>query len=110
MRAPTLLGSMRHLITVEVPQDLIDASGATHRSFSVYGQAWCHIKPMSLSARFEADRKSGVVTHMFTFRSIAAFSADWRFRLNARVFQVLAFDDGDEHKGFTRAACEEVTP
>ena len=110
MRGATLLGSMRHLVTVEVPQDTIDASGASHRSFYVFGQAWCHIQPVSLLSRFEADRKSGVVTHMITFRSIAAFSADWRFRLNARVFQVLAFDDGDENKGFTRASCEEVTP
>jgi len=110
MKTPVFIGTMRHLATAEAPVDVADDAGAVSRSFSAYAQVWCHIRPMKQTTRFEADRKTGVATHMLIFRSIPSFGADWRFRLGGRLFQVLAFDDGDERQGFTRAFCEEVTP
>ena len=110
MTPPVFIGTMRHLVTAEAPVDVVDDAGATLRSFSVHSQVWCHIRPMKQSLRFEADQRSGVLSHMLIFRSIPSFGADWRLRLGAREFRVLSFEDGDVCKGFTRAFCEEVTP
>lgn len=108
MMASVSLGEMRDLVTVEVPTDVMDDTGATTRIFTVFRQIWCRIKPVKPSARFEADRKAGVVSHTLYFRSDPSFSADWRLRLGARVFQVLSFDADDDRNGFTRAYCEET--
>ena len=110
MRPPIFIGTMRHLVTAEAPVDVTDDAGATIRSYSAYGQVWCHVRPMKQAARFEADQRSGVMSHMLIFRSIPGFGADWRLRLGARLFRVLAFEDGDGSKGFMRAYCEETTP
>lgn len=104
------LGRLNALVTVEIPQDALDAGGATRRSFSVYGQVWAQIKPIRLFMRAEAGRQSGVVSHMIIFRAIAGFSCDWRLRRGDRMFLVDSFDDGDEVSGFTRALCQEVRP
>ena len=110
MSARLDIGRLNALATVESPVDVIDAGGATLRSFSVYGQVWTQIRPQRLFMRDEAGRQSGVVTHVITFRSIAGFSCDWRLRLGDRLFLVDSFDDGDEISGFTRASCQEVRP
>jgi head-tail adaptor len=110
MRWRPEVGRLNALVTVEVPQDVIDAGGATRRSFNVYGQVWAQIRPTRLFMRGEAGRQNGVITHMLTFRSIAGFSCDWRMRQGDRVFVVESFDDGDEISGFTRALCQEVRP
>ena len=110
MSARPDIGRMTALVTVEAPQDVMDAGGATRRSFGVHGQVWAQIRPARASMRFEAGRPSGVVSHMLAFRSIAGFSCDWRLRLGARLFLVDSFEDGDEAPGFTRAFCQEVRP
>ena len=110
MSTPVFIGAMRHLISVEAPADVMDGTGATIRSYSAVTQVWANIRPMRRAQRFEADQRSGVLSHMLVFRSIPGFGADWRLRLGARLFQVISFDDGDDCKGFTRAYCEEATP
>ena len=110
MKQTVFIGSMRHLVSAEAPVDVTDATGATIRSYSVYGQVWANIRPMRQAQRFEAGQRSGVLSHVLVFRSIPGFGADWRLRLGARLFQVISFDDGDDCKGFTRAYCEEASP
>lgn len=110
MSAHPDIGRMNALLSVETPQDVLDAGGATRRSFSVTGQVWAQIRPARLFMRGEAGRLSGVVSHMLVFRSIAGFSCDWRLRLGERMFLVESFDEGDEAPGFTRAFCQEVRP
>lgn len=110
MSARPDIGRMNALATFESPVDVMDAGGATLRSFSLYGQVWAQIRPLRLFSRVEAGRLAGVVTHIITFRSISGFSCDWRLRLGERLFLVVSFDDGDEISGFTRALCQEVRP
>ena len=104
------IGRMNALATVEAPVDVMDAGGATLRSFSVQGQVWAQIRPLRLFMRGEGGRQSSLVTHIVTFRSIAGFSCDWRLRLGERLFLVDSFEDGDEISGFIRACCQEVRP
>ena len=108
MKQIVSIGTMRHLMSAEAPVDVTDATGATIRSYSAVTQVWANIRPMRQAQRFEADQRSGVLSHMLVFRSIPGFGADWRLRLGARLFQVISFDDGDDCKGFTRAYCERA--
>ncbi len=110
MTTPVFIGARRHLVTVEAPIEVTDETGATIRTFSPLAQVWCNIRPVRQTTRFEAGKRDGVLSHVLIFRSIPSFGADWRLRLGPRLFQVLAFDDGDARKGMTRASCEEVSP
>ena len=105
-RLPT--GARRRQLTLEAPIDAADDTGGVVRTYAAIAVLWARVTPKNGDLIFRADQQAENVTHEILFRAYAGLTGAMRFRLGARVFQILAFDEADEKGATTRALCEEV--
>ena len=68
---------------------------------------WAAIHPLGGSERVAGDRVSGVLSHEIVVRFGIAAEPSMRFRLGARVFEIVAVRDVDERRRHLRCLCME---
>ena len=110
MSANLPVGARRRLLTLETPVDTLDDNGGVSRTYIAAATRWGRVTPKSDDMVFRADQQQENVTHEILFRSYPGLTGAMRFRLGDRVFQILAFDEGDEKGATMRALCEEIRP
>ena len=103
-------GARRHLLTLESPVDALDDNGGVSRTYAAAATRWARLTPRTNDMVFRADQQAENITHEILFRAYPGLTGAMRFRLGARVFQILAFDEADEKGVTTRALCEEIRP
>ena len=106
---PTIAAG-RWLFTLEATNDTPDDAGGVSRVYASVATIRARLKDVAVAPSFRNDQQGQNVTHEIAFRSREGMTAEMRFRLAARVFQIVGLQAIDDKGLFTKALCEEVKP
>lgn len=70
--------------------------------------AWCNLRPVSSTERFEDEQVRETVTHIITLRKYDNLTSNHRFVWNSRTFEVVGMIDIDERNHTQRVNVREV--
>jgi SPP1 family predicted phage head-tail adaptor len=110
MRERPSIGARRWLFTLEAPADTADDIGGVSRAYVANATIRARLTDISVAPGFRNDQQGQIVTHEIAFRARDGLSAEMRFRLGDRIFQIIGVEAIDEKGLFVRALCEEVRP
>jgi len=99
-------------LVLEQPQRSPDGGGGWAVTWTALGTHWAELAPVSASERALGGRLLARVTHRITIRSAPQGSprrpsAEDRFRLDDRVFAIIALTDETGPAGYVRVWAEE---
>lgn len=106
MTGPSI-GDLRHRLTLEEVQRVSDAGGGFIEAWVVVATVSAAMEPNGGGEGEDAGRLAGRVSHTVTLRYRDGVTPAMRFRLDTRVFHILAAFDADERKRWLRCLCEE---
>lgn len=104
------IGSLRHRILLEQPVRAATEGGAASIDWSSVAEVSAKILPQRGQEIFDSDQFSGRVTHRITLRYRAGVTPEMRFRLGARILEILSVRNVDERGRWLECDCEERTP
>lgn len=93
-------GAFRHELALEKATLAGDGAGGHAESWSEVATLYARIEPVSARSRFGADQTLEAVTHRITLRHRQNIESGMRFRLRARVFEILTVHDPDETRRY----------
>jgi len=92
-------GKLRVRLALEEPQRVADGGGGSTISWAATTSLWGALRTLSRRERAGTGGRISEVTHDITIRHRAGVLPEMRFRLDTRVFAILAvLDDGDRHQ------------
>jgi SPP1 family predicted phage head-tail adaptor len=100
-------GKLNRRLVLEEPVIVPDGAGGVIRTYQTLAAVWAGLVPVSASNVMVADGAAVTVTHRITIRSGPEVTARHRFRLGARIFQVVALRDRDGDGRFLDIEAEE---
>ena len=106
----TVIGRLRHRLTLETPDDGPDGAGGFVRVWNPLGQVWAAIEPLSANAAVIADQRVGALTHRVTLRHRSDLTLNHRFRLGDRLFTLRVMRDREEDGRFLECLVAEERP
>jgi SPP1 family predicted phage head-tail adaptor len=93
-------GKLNRRLLLEAPAITPDGAGGVIRTFQTLTLLWAALTPVSARPGMAADGAGATVTHRITIRSGPEVTTRHRFRLGARVFQIIAVRDQDGQSRF----------
>jgi SPP1 family predicted phage head-tail adaptor len=96
----TGIGRLRERVVLEAPVESDDGAGGVVRTYATQATLWAEIIAVGAKADVIADAVGAGVTHRITIRSGVAITMRHRFRLNARIFDVVSMRDADPQARF----------
>lgn len=103
------IGKLRHRIVLEQPLRSATEGGAASISWQPIAECFAEVSPQRGREVFESEQISGRVTHRITLRYRAGVSPEMRFRMSARIFEILSVRHVDERGRWLECDCEERT-
>jgi SPP1 family predicted phage head-tail adaptor len=100
-------GKLNRRLLLEEPVIVPDGAGGVTRSWQTLTILWAALVPVSASNVMVADGAGVTVTHRITIRGGPEVTTRHRFRLGARIFQVIALRDRDGEGRFIEIEAEE---
>ncbi len=100
-------GELNRRLVLEEPVDTPDGAGGVVRSYQAVTTLWAALVPAGASGVVVADGRGVTVTHRITIRSRSDVTTRHRFRLGARIFEIVALRDEDGEGRFLTVAAEE---
>lgn len=101
------IGAMRHRIVLEEATRVADGGGGAVITWDAVAELWASITPTTGSEAVIADQLAGRVSHEIIVRHRADIVPAMRFRLGARIFEILAALDVAERRRQLRCLCRE---
>ncbi|MCB1522112.1 MAG: phage head closure protein [Hyphomicrobiaceae bacterium] len=101
------MGDLRHRVVLEAASRADDGSGGAVETWTEVDTVWASIKPTSGGERDIANQIAGRVTHEIAIRFRDGVRPEMRFRLDARIFEILAVVDDGERRRFLKCLSEE---
>ena len=101
------IGELRHRLNLEAATRSSDGAGGVSETWDVVAEVWAAIRPLAGAERLDADRLSGRVTHEIWLRHRDGVAPAMRFTWDARVFDIRAVLDQDEHRRWLKCLVEE---
>lgn len=101
------VGSMRHRLALEEAVAVPDGGGGAIVTWSLVAEVWAAIGPRVGRETAEAGGLMGRVTHAITIRHRPDVTPRQRFRMDARVFDIISVIDTDEAHRFLTCLVEE---
>src|SRR5690606_12883749 len=98
---------LRHRLTLERPVRAADGAGGFSESWALEAQLWGWLRPLSGGESVHAGRLAGRHGYEITIRYRAGVDPSMRFRMGARVFEILSLENAGERGRWLRALCEE---
>ena len=93
-----MVGSKRHLFTLETRSEALDSYGEDVRTYATLGTAWGSMEAVGARERFESQQVKAEVSHRITIRHAAAYAglrAEDRVTLGSRIFDIVTPQDKD---------------
>ncbi len=88
-------GELNRRLVLEAPAITPDGAGGVIRTYQTLTTVWAALAPISARDAVVADGLGTTVTHRITIRGGPEVTTRHRFRLGARIFQVVALRDQD---------------
>lgn len=102
-----VIGELRHRLTLERLVQSADGAGGFSEGWAVEATLWGRLRPLSGSEAVHADRLSGRHAHEITIRYRSGVDPSMRFRMGARIFEIVSIENLGERGRWLRALCEE---
>jgi SPP1 family predicted phage head-tail adaptor len=102
-------GDLNRRLVLEEPVDTADDAGGVSTSYQALTTLWAALLPVAASQVVVADGDGVTVTHRIVVRMRSDVTARHRFRLGARIFQIVALRDEDGEGRFLDIAAQERT-
>jgi SPP1 family predicted phage head-tail adaptor len=96
----TGIGRLRERVVLEAPVETADGAGGVVRTYATQATLWAEIAAVGAKADVIADAVGASVTHRITIRSGVDVTARHRFRLGARIFDVVSMRGADPQGRF----------
>jgi len=109
VNALSLIGELRHHVTLEAPVDAPDGAGGFARSFTPIANLWARIAPSGAREDFVEQRAEQATTHIVTIRWRDDVTKDMRFVHRGRKLRIQSAIDPDERRRFLVCQCEEIS-
>jgi SPP1 family predicted phage head-tail adaptor len=104
------IGAFRTRLTLEALVETPDSAGGMSQSYTSVATLWGAIAARNGYELWAADRIEQNVSHQITIRYREGITAAHRFKLQARVFNIIALADPDGRKKYLVCHVEEVAP
>ena len=101
------IGAMRHRLVLESALRAADGGGGVTETWSQVAEVWAAIIPASGDESLGGEAPRGQLSHTIHIRHRPGVSPAMRFRLGARVFEILAVVDVGERRRRLRCHCRE---
>lgn len=89
-------GDLNRRLVLEAPVETADGEGGVTRSYATAATVWASLTPTGDRGGVLGDGLGASVTHRIVIRAGVDVSTQHRFRLGARIFDVVAVrDSGD---------------
>ena len=102
-----MIGQLRTKLGLYIPQTIPDAFGGAQTSWVLYGAAWAHIKPKTVTERAENGRAAITKTYLVTIRWQRDFPERVRLLWGEHTLRVLSASDPDMRRERLHLICEE---
>jgi SPP1 family predicted phage head-tail adaptor len=99
--------ALRRRLTLEQLDRVSDDGGGFTESWITVATLAADLRPIGGNESVEADRITGSVSHEVVLRYRPGVVPAMRFRLDTRIFQILAVIDVDERRRWLKCWCEE---
>ncbi|MGE0627336.1 MAG: phage head closure protein [Hyphomicrobiaceae bacterium] len=103
----TVIGTLRHRITLESPQRIATEGGAASVAWNPVADVFAQVKPLAGREIVSADGVSARLTHEIVIRWRSDLEPRMRIRLDGRVLDIHAVLDVDARRRWLRCLCEE---
>jgi SPP1 family predicted phage head-tail adaptor len=94
----TGIGRLRERVVLEAPVESDDGAGGVVRTYATQATLWAEIIPVNAKADVVADAAGASVTHRITIRGGVDVTTRHRFRLGARIFEIVTVRGGDAQR------------
>jgi SPP1 family predicted phage head-tail adaptor len=98
---------LRHRLTLEALGRVTDDGGGFTETWVTVATLSADLSPIGGEERVESDRLAGTITHEVVLRYRAGVVPAMRFRMDTRIFEILAVIDVDERRRWLKCWCEE---
>jgi SPP1 family predicted phage head-tail adaptor len=102
-----VIGELRHRLTLERLVQTTDGAGGFQESWDVEATVWARLRPLSGGEGVDAGRLAGRHGYEITIRYRPGVDLSMRFRMGARVFEIVSMKNLGERGRWLRALCEE---
>lgn len=102
-----MIGRLRTRLGIYVPQTVPDALGGAQTTWTLYGQSWADIRPLSQSERGKDGRAAVLQTYKVVIRHRPDFPERARLLWGARTLRVITASDPDNLRERLHLICEE---
>lgn len=92
----TPAGMLRKRVRIEALSDAVTPSGGTSDVWTLTGNAWARVEPVSGRESLRGHVLHGETTHMITIRFRGAVTRKHRIALGSRSFDIVDVRDVDE--------------
>jgi SPP1 family predicted phage head-tail adaptor len=101
-------GDLRHLVSIEAPDQTRAPSGAVVRGWKVFVlKWWARVEPVSGRESFTNLEFVKEITHQVTMRFVEGLTSDMRVTYGARHFDILAVANTNERNVEHVLLCRE---
>lgn len=100
-------GGLRHRLALQEVQRVSDGAGGFTASWADIAGLWAQLTPAGGSEGVAAGRLAGKRAYEVVLRYRDGVEPAMRFRLGARVFEILAVADRGERRRWLHCLCEE---
>ena len=94
----TGIGRLRERVILEAPVETADGAGGVTRGYAAQATLWAEVVPIGAKSEVVADARGANVTHRITIRGGVEVTVRHRFRLGARILDVVTVRDGDPQR------------
>lgn len=101
------IGELSHRFALQAPVRAPDGGGGATVTWSLIAELWGALRPVSGGERLEADGLKERIGHEIWIRHREGVTAEMRFVLGPRVFDIRAVMDVGERRRFLRCLVEE---
>lgn len=100
-------GALRHRLVLEAATRVTDGGGGAFVTWLPVAELWASVTPTNGAETVVADQIAGRVSHEIVIRYRDDIIPAMRFRLGARIFEIIAALDVGERRRFSRCLCRE---
>ncbi len=102
-------GQLKHKIVIEQSTPAQDSFGEPIDSWTTFATRRASAKTLRGGESFKSSQVTSEAQVMFTLRFLDNVTTKMRVNWNARYFNILFVDNGDETQKETRLECKEFT-
>jgi SPP1 family predicted phage head-tail adaptor len=104
----TAAGELKYRLVLEAPVETPDGQGGVALSYATAATVWASLQPAADRPDTAAGGRGAVVTHHIIIRAGPELTTRHRFRLDTRIFRVVAVREQDAGR-FLFVHAEEKT-